>query len=71
MEQAYLDKGRREGWGDTWEEVEPHVARDIPIGRIARREEVANLVAYLASPLADAIHGQNIRVDGGSVDIVS
>ena len=71
VEQAYLDKGRREGWGATWEEVEPHVARDIPIGRIARREEVANLVAYLASPLADAIHGQNIRVDGGSVDIVS
>ncbi|MEQ8692627.1 MAG: SDR family oxidoreductase [Pseudomonadales bacterium] len=71
VEAAYLKKGQREGWGDTWAEVEPHVARDIPIKRIARREEVASLVAYLASPLADAIHGQNYRIDGGAVDIVS
>ena len=71
VESAYLKKGIKEGWGSTWEEVEPHVAADIPIRRIARREEVAALVAYLCSPLADAIHGQNIRIDGGSVDIVN
>ena len=71
VEAAYLEQGKRNGWGDTWDEVEPHVAKDIPIKRIARREEVANLVVYLASPLADAIHGQNVRVDGGAVDIVS
>lgn len=71
VEAAYLAKGKREGWGETWDAVEPYVARDIPIGRIARREEVAHLVAFLCSPLADAIHGQNIRIDGGAVDIVS
>ena len=71
VEAAYLEAGKRKGWGDTWAEVEPHVARDIPIRRIARREEVAALVAYLCSPLADAIHGQNIRIDGGAVDIVT
>ncbi len=71
VEQAYLAKGQREGWGDTWEQIEPHVARDIPIGRIARREEVAALVVFLCGHLADAIHGQNIRIDGGAVDIVS
>lgn len=71
VEEAYLAKGQREGWGDTWEQIEPHVARDIPIGRIARREEVAALVVFLCSHLADAIHGQNIRIDGGAVDIVS
>lgn len=71
VEAAYLAKGKRQGWGDTWEEVEPHVAKDIPIRRIARREEVAALIAFLCSPLADAIHGQNIRVDGGAVDIVT
>ena len=71
VEAAYLESGRRKGWGETWEEVEPHVARDIPIRRIARREEVAALVAYLCSPLADAIHGQNIRIDGGAIDIVT
>ena len=31
----------------------------------------AALVLFLCSPLADAIHGQNIRIDGGAVDIVS
>ncbi|MEM7096720.1 MAG: SDR family oxidoreductase [Pseudomonadota bacterium] len=71
VEAAYLEKGKREGWGDTWEEVEPKVAADIPIQRIARREEVAALVAFLCSPMADAIHGQNIRIDGGAVDIVN
>jgi len=68
---ANLERGRRKGWGDTWEAVEPHVAADIPIGRIVRREEVADLVAFLASPLADGIHGQNFRIDGGALSIVS
>lgn len=68
VERAYLDKGRREGWGETWEQVEPHVAADIPIRRIVRREEVADLVAFLASPRADAIHGQNLRIDGGALE---
>lgn len=68
---ANLERGRRKGWGDTWEEIEPHVAADIPIGRIVRREEVADLVVFLASPLADGIHGQNFRIDGGGLSIVS
>jgi len=68
---ANLERGRRKGWGETWEAVEPHVAADIPIGRIVRREEVADLVAFLASPLADGIHGQNFRIDGGALSIVS
>jgi len=71
VEAAYLERGIRQGWGSTWDEVEPHIARDIPIGRIVRREEVADLVTFLASPLADGIHGQNIRVDGGALDSLS
>ena len=71
VQAAYLESGKRKGWGSTWKEVEPHVAKDIPIGRIVTREEVAALVVFLASPLADGIHGQNIRVDGGSLDILT
>lgn len=71
VEAAYLERGRREGWGETWAEVEPRVAADLPIRRIVRREEVADLVAFLASPLADAIHGQNIRIDGGALDTLT
>lgn len=71
VEAAYLKRGKAKGWGDTWEEIEPQVAKDIPIGRIVRREEVADLVCFLASPKADALHSQNIRIDGGALDIVS
>ena len=71
VQAAYLETGRRKGWGQTWAEIEPHVAADIPIGRIVTREEVAALVVFLASPLADGIHGQNIRVDGGSLDVLT
>lgn len=55
----------------TWEVIESRLAKDIPIGRIVRREEVASLVTFLCSPMADAIHGQNIKIDGGSLGIVS
>lgn len=68
VEAGYLRRGAKEGWGSTWEEVEPHVAADIPIRRIVRREEVADLVLFLASSRADAIHGQNIAIDGGALN---
>lgn len=70
VEAALMARGRKLGWGERWEDVEPRAAEDIPIRRIVRREEVADLVAFLASPLADAIHGQNLRIDGGAVDVV-
>ncbi|MDE0349246.1 MAG: SDR family oxidoreductase [Gammaproteobacteria bacterium] len=70
VEAGYLRRGAREGWGSTWEEVEPHVAADIPIRRIVRRGEVADLVLFLASARADAIHGQNIAIDGGALNRV-
>ena len=41
---------------------------DNPIGRMAEVEEVASLVTYLASERAGAIHGTNIRIDGGAAD---
>ncbi len=37
----------------------------LPVGRIGAPTDVANMVAYLASPLADFITGANVRVDGG------
>jgi NAD(P)-dependent dehydrogenase (short-subunit alcohol dehydrogenase family) len=53
--------------GERWDDVEPRVAADIPIRRIPRREEVADFVVFLASARADAIHGQNLRIDGGAL----
>ncbi len=39
----------------------------IPIGRPARPDEIAEVIAFLASDRASAIHGAEITVDGGTV----
>jgi len=46
------------------ENVRRMLAR-IPLGRFARAEEVAALVAYLAGPHAEYITGQVLLLDGG------
>jgi enoyl-[acyl-carrier-protein] reductase (NADH) len=38
------------------------------IQRAASVDEVANLLIYLASPLAFATTGASVRVDGGVID---
>ena len=41
----------------------------IPVGRFARPDEVAALIAYLASEAAAMVTGENILIDGGYASI--
>jgi len=59
------------GSGKKFEEVEAEFFENVRptslIKRFATPEEVASLVAYVASPLASATTGAALRVDGGVV----
>lgn len=46
-------------------EVTSKMAEQIPVGRLGQPEDVAELVAFLASPAAAYINGQVVRIDGG------
>ena len=37
----------------------------VPLGRVARPDDIADVVAFLASPQARYVTGQNIVIDGG------
>ncbi len=52
------------GFIDSLPEREERRAR-IPMGRYGTAEEVAELIAFLASARSSYITGQNIRIDGG------
>lgn len=70
LEAGYRARAKKKGWGDDWDEIVKHiVAEDFPnpCGRLATREEVADLVVFLCSEQAGFINAQNIRVDGGAV----
>ena len=51
----------------TEESRAEYIRQNIPAGRFGEPEELGNLVAFLASPLAGYISGAHIPVDGGGV----
>lgn len=49
------------------EDVRAEMLKQVPLGRFAEPEEVANAILFLASPLATYITGQTLNVNGGWV----
>lgn len=73
LEAGYRARAKKKGWGDDWEDILAHIVTEEfpnPCRRLATREEVADLVAFLCSDNAAFINGQNIRIDGGAVNYV-
>ena len=73
VERAYQARAQKKDWPTDWQSLqEKIVEHDFPnpCGRLATRQEVADLVVFLASSRAGFINGQNIRVDGGAVRYV-
>lgn len=60
-----LLKSRAEKSGISFSEEEREWLKEIPAGRFAEVSEIANAVAFLASPAAAYINGINLPVDGG------
>jgi enoyl-[acyl-carrier protein] reductase III len=53
------------GLGVRWDEASSRIAAATPVRRLGTAEDVAALVAYLASPAAGFLTGQTILLDGG------
>lgn len=71
LEERFREVARERGligadapWEDVERAVLPMFAQ-VPVGRVGRLNEIADAIAFLASPLAGYITGVNLRVDGG------
>jgi len=59
-----LEAGMR---GTSYEEVLKRVISEIPVGRLAVADDIADVVAFLASGQSDYMTGQALNVSGGMV----
>lgn len=59
-----LEKAMARDMGITQEQAHEFAVSSIPLGRIARPDEIADLVAFLASDRASFINGAHVVIDG-------
>lgn len=63
LESIIANKAQKTGQSE--EDILKEMSNASPMQRIAEPEEVANAIAFLASPAASYINGINVPVDGG------
>lgn len=72
---GYLRRvAEQKGWGDDWAEIERRAASEmmkIPAGCFGQPEEIASLIAWIASPWSAFMTGANLHIDGGVIGTVT
>lgn len=63
--QSIAENKAAQSVGMDYQEILDRMAKQSPMNRIAQPEEIANAIAFLASPAANYINGINVPVDGG------
>jgi 3-oxoacyl-[acyl-carrier protein] reductase len=65
--QEEILQARSEERGITREQYLDEAARDVPMGRLGRPEELADAIVFLASERASYVNGATLSVDGGMI----
>ncbi len=69
IEKWFRHLASERGWGESWEDIEKKGIAAMmpnPLERMARPDEVADLVSFVVSERARYVNGAHLRVDGGA-----
>ena len=67
---ASLLESRSAAEGITTEEAREMISKNVPLGRLAEADEIANMVVFLASNAVSYVTGVAVPVDGGISRVV-
>ena len=75
VERVLREAARTKEWSNDWNAIQQRWMREVLrsdlVPRLGKVTEVADLVAFIASPRAGYIHGANLRIDGGLVSSIN